>query len=415
MEKREKIIFVTGSTGFLGGAITRRLLVSGYRLRLLIRKRDNDTSPNSFGRESTIKELILENQLNECLTGQRSMTDDRAGTDESLYDLFLSNVEIFEGNITSRDLGLEEEDYKRLCCEVDEVFHCAAATHFEEQRVGELMVVNVEGTKKMLQFANSGKQKKFHYVSTAYVAGKQNDIVYENELVDEEPLFNNEYERSKFIAEQVVIKYARDNEIPYTIYRPSIIVGDSKTGATCKFDNLYIFMKVLCNIQKSFINHESEGLNDITVRVPGIPDALINLVPVDYVADAIVVILKAKESVNKIFHITNPYPPELDELRDLLMPVLGIEGINVKIDGQMEHKHLSAMERLFLRQTRTYYSYLFSRLRFDCRNTQSVLESTGIICPAITRGLVNVLVDFAISHNWGDEKRTELQKVEIAC
>ncbi len=415
MKKREKVFLVTGSTGFLGGAITRRLLVSGYRLRLLIRKRDNDTSPNSFGRESTIKELILENQLNECLTGQRSMTDDRAGTDESLYDLFLSNVEIFEGNITSRDLGLEEEDYKRLCCEVDEVFHCAAATHFEEQRVGELMVVNVEGTKKMLQFANSGKQKKFHYVSTAYVAGKQNDIVYENELVDEEPLFNNEYERSKFIAEQVVIKYARDNEIPYTIYRPGIIVGDSKTGATCKFDNLYIFMKVLCNIQKSFINHESEGLNDITVRVPGIPDALINLVPVDYVADAIVVILKAKESINKIFHITNPYPPELDELRDLLMPVLGIEGINVKIDGQMEHKHLSTMERLFLRQTRTYYSYLFSRLRFDCRNTQSVLESTGIICPAITRGLVNVLVDFAISHNWGDEKQTESQKVEIAC
>ena len=415
MKKREKVFLVTGSTGFLGGAITRRLLVSGYRLRLLIRKRDNDNSPNSFGRESTIKELILGNQLNECLTEQRSMTDDRAGTDESLYDLFLSNVEIFEGNITSRDLGLEEEDYKRLCCEVDEVFHCAAATHFEEQRVGELMVVNVEGTKKMLQFANSGKQKKFHYVSTAYVAGKQNDIVYENELVDEEPLFNNEYERSKFIAEQVVIKYARDNEIPYTIYRPSIIVGDSKTGATCKFDNLYIFMKVLCNIQKSFINHESEGLNDITVRVPGIPDALINLVPVDYVADAIVVILKAKESVNKIFHITNPYPPELDELRDLLMPVLGIEGINVKIDGQMEHKHLSTMERLFLRQTRTYYSYLFSRLRFDCRNTQSVLESTGIICPAITRGLVNVLVDFAISHNWGDEKQTESQKVEIAC
>ena len=415
MKKREKVFLVTGSTGFLGGAITRRLLVSGYRLRLLIRKRDNDTSPNSFGRESTIKELILGNQLNECLTEQRSMTDDRAGTDESLYDLFLSNVEIFEGNITSRDLGLEEEDYKRLCCEVDEVFHCAAATHFEEQRVGELMVVNVEGTKKMLQFANSGKQKKFHYVSTAYVAGKQNDIVYENELVDEEPLFNNEYERSKFIAEQVVIKYARDNEIPYTIYRPGIIVGDSKTGATCKFDNLYIFMKVLCNIQKSFINHESEGLNDITVRVPGIPDALINLVPVDYVADAIVVILKAKESVNKIFHITNPYPPELDELRDLLMPVLGIEGINVKIDGQMEHKHLSTMERLFLRQTRTYYSYLFSRLRFDCRNTQSVLESTGIICPAITRGLVNVLVDFAISHNWGDEKQTESQKVEIAC
>jgi len=415
MEKSEKIILVTGSTGFLGSAITRRLLVSGYRLRLLIRKRDNDTSPNSFGRESTVKELILGNQLNECLTEQRSMTDDRAGTDGSLYDLFLSNVEIFEGDITSRDLGLEEEEYKRLCCEVDEVFHCAAATHFENQRADELVTVNVKGTENMLQFANSGKQKRFHYVSTAYVAGKQNDIVYENEPVDEEPQFNNEYERSKFIAEQVVIKYAKSNEIPYTIYRPSIIVGESETGATCKFDNLYTFMKVLFNIRNAFSNHKSENLNDITVRVPGIPDALINLVPVDYVADAIVAILKARESINKIFHITNPDPPELCELRDLLMPVLGIEGINVKVDGQMEHKRLSAIERLFLRHTRTYYSYLFSRLRFDCRNTQSVLESTGIICPVITRDLVKVLVDFAISHNWGDGKQTESQKVEIAC
>ena len=415
MEKREKIFLVTGSTGFLGSAITRRLLVSGYRLRLLIRKRDNRALTASFGCEGTFKDLILGNQLEEYLPEQGSMANVRTGLDESLYNLFLSNVEIIEGNITSRDLGLEEEEYKRLCCEVDEVFHCAAATHFENQRADELVTVNVKGTENMLQFADSGKQKRFHYVSTAYVAGKQNDIVYENEPVDEEPQFNNEYERSKFIAEQVVIKYAKSNEIPYTIYRPSIIVGDSETGATCKFDNLYTFMKVLFNIQNSFINHESEGLNDITVRVPGIPDALINLVPVDYVADAIVAILKAKESINNFFHITNPNPPELSELRDLLMPVLGIEGINVKIDGQMEHKRLSAIERLFLRHTRTYYSYLFSRLRFDCRNTQSVLESTGIICPVITIDLVRVLVDFAISHNWGDGKQTASQKAEIAC
>jgi thioester reductase-like protein len=415
MEKREKIFLVTGSTGFLGSAITRRLLVSGYSLKLLIRKRGNRALTTSFGREGTIKELILGNQLNGCLPDQGSMTDGRTGSDESLCDLFLSNVEIFEGDITSGDLGLEEEDYKRLCCEVDEVFHCAAATHFENQRADDLVTVNVKGTRNMLQFANSGKQKRFHYVSTAYVAGKQNDIVYENVLVDEEPQFNNEYEKSKFIAEQVVIKYAKRNEIPYTIYRPSIIVGDSKTGTTCKFDNLYTFMKVLFNIRNGFVNHESENLSDITVRVPGIPDALINLVPVDYVADAIVAILKAKESINKIFHIANPDPPELSELRDLLIPVLGIKEINVKIDGQMEHKRLSAIERLFLRHTKTYYSYLFSRLRFDCRNTQSVLEGTGVICPAITRDLVKVLVDFAISCNWGERKQTASQKAKIAC
>ena len=413
MEKREKIFLVTGSTGFLGGAITRRLLISGYRLRLLIRKRGNHASTTSFGWEGAIKELILGSQFDGYLPEQGSMAGGRTGADESLSDLFLSNVEIFEGDITFMSLGLEEEEYKKLCYEVDEVFHCAAATHFENQRADELVTVNVKGTENMLQFANSGKQKRFHYVSTAYVAGKQKGIVYENEMIDE-PLFNNEYERSKFIAEEIVIKYAKDNDIPCTIYRPSIIVGDSNTGATCRFDNLYIFAKVLFNIRNSLTNRKSANLNDITVRVPGVPDALINLVPIDYVADAIVAILKAKASINKIFHITNPGPPELSELRDLLMPVLGIKGINVKIDGQMEHKRLSSIERLFLRHTRTYYSYLFSRLRFDCRNTQSVLESTGIICPAITSDLVKVLVDFAISHNWGDGKQTVLQEVGVA-
>jgi nucleoside-diphosphate-sugar epimerase len=414
MEKKQEIILVTGSTGFLGSAVARRLLASGYKLRLLIRKRDDDTSPNFFGWENTIKELIPGNQFDKYLSEQGSLAGIRMGADESLYDLFLSNVEIFEGDITSRDLGLEKDEYKRLCYEADEVFHCAAATHFENQRADELMIVNVKGTENMLQFANSYKQKRFHYISTAYVAGKQEGIIYENETADE-PLFNNEYERSKFIAEQVVVKYARSNEIPYTIYRPGIIVGDSKTGVTCKFDNLYTFAKVLFNIRNALTNHKSENLNDITVRVPGVPDALINLVPVDYVADAIVAILKGKETADKIFHITNPNPPELGELRDLLMPVLGINGINVLIDGQLELERLSTMERLFLRQTRTYYSYLFSRLRFDCRNTQSVLKRAGITCPAITKDLVKVIVDFAISRNWGEVKRPALQKAEIAC
>ena len=145
-------------------------------------------------------------------------------TGESLYELFLSNVEIYESDITHNNLGLETEEYSKLCYEVDEVFHCAAVTHFEMQGADEHVAVNIKGTEHVLQFANSGKQKRFHYISTAYVAGKQNCTIYENEMVDE-PLFNNEYERSKCVAEQFVVKYAKSNDIPYTIYRPGIIVG----------------------------------------------------------------------------------------------------------------------------------------------------------------------------------------------
>jgi thioester reductase-like protein len=410
MEKREKIILVTGSTGFLGSAITQRLLVSGYKLRLLIRERDNDTFQISFGRESLIKELILGYQLDEYSQELRRVVDERSNNDRSLHELFFSNVEIIEGDITSTSLGLEKQEYIKLCNEVDEVFHCAAVTHFEMRGDDEHVVVNIKGTENVLQFANSGKQKRFHYISTAYVAGKQNSIIYENEMVDE-PLFNNEYERSKFVAEQLVIKYAKSNDISFTIYRPGIIVGDSRTGATYKFDNLYLFVKVLLNIKNSFINHNGADFNNVTIRVPGDPYALINLVTIDYVADAIVAILKKRECVGNIFHITNPNPPRLCELRGLVMTLLEIKGMHVKIDRELEQKSLNTVEKLFLRQTRSYYPYLFSKLRFDSSNTQKALKGTAIICPAVTKELVEVLIDFAVSHNWGEGKRTVLQKV----
>lgn len=412
MEKMKKVILVTGSTGFLGSAVTRRLLVSGCKLRLLIRKRDSDSYQTSFGSKSLIKELILGDQLEECSQGQCRVVDGQLNNEKSLHELFFSNVEIYWGDITFCGLGLERQDYRRLCGEVDEIFHCAAATHFENQCADELKTVNVNGTENMLHFSCAGKQKRFHYVSTAYVAGKQNGIVYESK-VGNEPLFNNEYERSKFIAERLVIKYAESNEIPYTIYRPGIIVGDSETGATCKFDNLYIFAKVLFNIRNSFFKHKSKDLNDITIRVPGDPNTLINLVPIDYVADAIVTISGKRESVDNIFHITNSNPPKLSELRDLLIPLLEIKGVRVQIDREPEQKSLNTMERLFLRQTRSYYSYLFSKLQFDDKNTQKVLEDTGIICPAMTKELVKVLMDYAVTHNWGERKVRKLEEVEM--
>ncbi len=410
MGKSEKVILVTGSTGFLGSAIVKRLLVSGCKLRLLIRRRITDSSQMSFGRDDLVKQLILGDQLDEYLQEQCRVADGRSNNDECIYKLFSDNVEIVDGDITSSSLGLEKQEYITLCNEVDEIFHCAAVTHFEMQGDEEHVAVNIKGTENVLQFANSGKQKRFHYVSTAYVAGKQSGTIYENGMVSE-PLFNNEYERSKFVAEQLVIEYTKSNDLPYTIYRPGIIVGDSKTGATCKFDNLYLFVKVLLNIKNSIDKHKNEELNNPTIRMPGEPDALINLVTIDYVADAIVAILEMRESIGGIFHITNPNPPRLSELRDMVMAVLEIKGMHLEINRELEKQNLNTVEKLFLRQTRTYYSYLFSKSRFNDSNTQKALKGTGIICPVMTKELVAVLIDFAVYHNWGEEKLAVLQNI----
>jgi len=410
MKKSEKVILVTGSTGFLGSAIAKRLLVSGCKLRLLIRRRDTGSSQMTFGRDDLVKQLMLGYQMDGYLQEQCRVADGRSNNDESLYELFSNNVEIVDGDITSGSLGLEKQEYIKLCNEVDEIFHCAAVTHFEMQGDEEHVAVNIKGTENVLQFASSGKQKRFHYVSTAYVAGKKSGTIYENGMVSE-PLFNNEYERSKFVAEQLVIKYTKSNDIPYTIYRPGIIVGDSKTGATCKFDNLYLFVKVLLNIKNSSDKHKIEDLNNLAIRVPGDPGALINLVTLDYVADAIVAILEMRESIGGIYHITNPNPPRLSELRDMVMAVLEIKGMHLEINRELEKQNLNTLEKLFLRQTRTYYSYLFSKLRFNDSNTQKALKGTGIICPVMTKELVAVLIDFAVCHNWGEEKLVVLQNV----
>lgn len=407
--KNVKNIFITGAKGFLGSSIAKRLLTSGHKLSLLVRKRNGSN-------KLSIDDIILNNYLPGC---------EQTVTDQSLCERFFDNVEIYEGNITSEFLGLDKDVYGKLCNEIDVVFHCAAATHFEDQKANELIDINVGGTENVVLFANSGKKKRFHHISTAYVNGKHEGVSFEKAL-DNGLQFNNEYERSKYIAEKVVVKYAEDNAIPYTIYRPSIVIGDSVTGFTCKFDNLYLFAKVLFNIKNSHLNSRRKdilgnGENDLLsnkttkpiIRVPGEEDAPANLVPIDYVADAIVEISKNSDSINKIFHVTNPNPPTIIELRDSLMSVLGIDGVVIEIDGQMEGKSLNTLERLFLRQTKTYYSYMFSKLSFDCSNTAKILKGTGIKCPAISYDLIKLLIDYAVSHDWGEKKPLQSQKMVV--
>ncbi|MCP5007008.1 MAG: NAD-dependent epimerase/dehydratase family protein, partial [Planctomycetes bacterium] len=235
IEKLRKKLFITGGKGFLGSAIIERLLVAGYELRLLVRPDGEKTTGYGY------------------LPENHSSVKDNAQ--------YFGNIEIYEGDITSPFLGLGQCVYDRLAVEIDEVFHCAAATHFESSGAGELNTINVHGTENVLRFAHEGRIKRFHYISTAYVAGKQNCTVYEDELTNE-PTFNNEYEKTKFLAEKMVIEYSRSNRVPYTIYRPGIIVGDSTTGFTCKFENVYTFIKVMLNIRNGG-PHKQRGMDDV--------------------------------------------------------------------------------------------------------------------------------------------------------
>src|SRR5215210_4766428 len=188
------------------------------------------------------------------------------------------------GDIEQRELGLAERTGERLRGDVTTVLHCAASVSFDLQ-LEEARSVNVEGTRRMLEFARTcDRLERFSYVSTAYVAGEPGGLFREDELaVGQE--FRNPYERSKFEAELALRSEGAD--LPLQILRPSIVVGDSSTGRTSSFNVLYGPLKAF-----------ARG------AVPAIParrDAPVDIVPVDYVADRVHDL--ATRGPNGTFHV----------------------------------------------------------------------------------------------------------------
>ncbi|MDI6760833.1 MAG: SDR family oxidoreductase [Candidatus Brocadiaceae bacterium] len=407
-----KTILVTGATGFLGGNLIKRLSGKGYRLLALVRDKGGKATPGKRGWDGF---------LNGGGNGER-----------------LGDVELVQGDITLPLLGLPSRRFRRLAWQVSAIFHSAALTDFTDRT--HLFRTNVEGTRHLLQFALLGRKKHFHHISSAYVAGKFRGTFCEEDF-NKNQGFNNSYEESKFNSETMVRRFAGEHLLPFTVYRPSIIVGDSETGHTQCYKGFYAFARALFLIKERFlkrhVGHSGEASRGTVCRVPtkvtpveipmrvfGVPDALINLVPVDYVAEAISEISKRPEAQGKTFHLTNPHPLTLAQLADKTSQALGIEGVEpwyqdggvmgpsthsqdkgAGLDGDLnpvahDRTRLSPTERLFLHYTRPYIPYLQSHLSFDTSNTMNVLNGT-VTCPKITRSLVSLLINKAVEDRWG--------------
>lgn len=395
---KQKTILITGATGFLGNYLTRELFEAGFYLKLLIR---NSASGQAKERISEVFPLV--------------------GATESVFDTLSDRIEIIDGDVSQKRLGLNAQDYSRLSDTVDEVFHCAAATKFCNGSDNTLVPTNVYGTEHIVWFCLSNKPKRLHYISTAYVAGTRRDTVFEHEL-EKRQTFNNNYEKTKFDAEKLLQQFTNKYTIPTTIYRPSIIVGDSKTGFTRNYDSIYVFGKGLNRLKNyemrnNYKDPQCSSRNDIghppSLRIPGDKHATINLVPVDYVTHAIVAISGQANSINKIFHIVNPSPPTLGELAEWMTVATGIHRIKIAPIYEFQARPQNLLEKLFLQGTEAFQPYLFGEPCFDSTNTKKLLSGTAIECPLITQELINLFIQYAIDTNWG--KKKQIEKNELSC
>ena len=288
-------------------------------------------------------------------------------------ELAQERLEILEGDITERHLGLGDADWQRLTSSITHVFHLAA---IYDLAVPEEIAqkVNVDGTGNVLDLCLAAERLERHaYVSTAYVAGKRHGVVYEHELLMGQE-FKNHYEATKWQAE-VWVRETMDR-VPTTILRPAIVVGDSQTGETEKFDGPYYILRTIAKAERF----------GRPVTQFGAADAPFNVVPVDFVVAAIAATAFLPEAEGETLHLVDPEPLLASELvRTLSQAYCGREPKGKVPPGLVTFGLRSKRMRQFFGNTpRESVAYLNHSVAFDTRRAVELLGPLGLAPPRFT-------------------------------
>ncbi len=260
-------IFLTGSTGYIGAHVTANLL-EHYKdpLNLLVRAKDDHEA-----------ELRLWRALQLHLDFPR------------FHNYLHSRIRVFRGDLTGPQFGLNDEDYGRLVETTDSVIHVAASLNRKSEK--SCLNVNLRGTLEVLQLAmharNQHGLRRFSHVSTVAVAGQRsNEVVTEDQSIDWGRSDYDPYARTKKFCEHMIRQLLP--ETPKTIFRPSIVLGDSRYAQTTQFDMV-----------KAFV---------FLARLPVLPfrpDDKVDIVNVDFVADAIATLHQKEKTDYDTYHLSS--------------------------------------------------------------------------------------------------------------
>ena len=323
-------VLLTGFPGFIGRRLATRLIDDGANLTALVEPRMADAAR-------------------------------KAAPD---------GLEVLEGDITEQRLGLADEDWERLTTELSSIFHLAAV--YDLAVPAEIAQrVNVDGTGNVLELCVAcEKLERLNYVSTAYVAGWRSGVVYEHELSLGQS-FKNHYESTKFQAEV----WVRDemDRVPTTIYRPAVVVGDSKTGETQKFDGPYFLLRVVSVAERRHMPLPQFGR----------AEAPFNVVPVDFVVDSLAAASAEPEAVGQTLHLVDPEPVTAAELlRILAREYAGLEP-RYRLPASLVTNmlRLGTVRKAFGGAPRESIVYLNHPVQFDTRRTREVLARAGLSVP----------------------------------
>lgn len=343
--------FVTGASGFIGRRLVARLLQRGGTVYVLMRARSLDK---------------LE-QLRDTWGAQSDA------------------VVPIVGDLTEATLGVSEKDLRRLKGKIDHFFHLAGG--YDLNADGESQyIANVEGTRHTLEFAEAVEAGYFHHMSSIAAAGTY-DGVFREDMFDEASGLNHPYFRTKHDSEALV---RRQYNRPWRVYRPGVVVGDSESGETDKIDGPYFLFKLIQKIRK--------------VLPPWMPTIGLegghwNLVPVDFVVNAMDHIAHLDGQDGQCFHLVDPEPHYLGEVLNIFARAGHAPTMTIRLNARMfgfipsnvieglgkvaPVRHIIKQILQDLGTPKELFQFINKPTRFDCRETTKALQGTDIKVPPL--------------------------------
>jgi thioester reductase-like protein len=361
-------IFMTGITGLVGSAFVVELCRQRKDCEFICLARK---SGNTSALERTQKII-----RDECaFDGYPEIADE-----------VISRVRVVEGDVVTIDPETMAKD--PLLADVDSIFHCAADVNLGKDPTGRTFRINYEGTKNMVALAKLLKVKEFHYVGTAYIAGKLVGTAYENNPLDSG--FNNPYEESKFLSEMLV----RNSGIPFSVYRPAIITGRLSDGRVRRPLAFYRIVEFLAKLKQN--RCMKAGLDpadwvDMGLRFRAAASERVYFVPIDYVQQAITALFQ-KPVCNRTYHCTGNSPVQTHQIQQAICNILKISNVKISV-GEADGTE-STESNLMSKFLGDLLPYFASNITFDQRNIADALGNDFVDKEFGEKGLEKIIRSF---------------------
>jgi thioester reductase-like protein len=367
---RQGELLLTGATGFLGIEVLARCLEHDSRnVIALVRAPDDESA---------------QRRINDTLA---DALGDAAAEHEG-------RVQAVAADVSRPGLGLSDEKVRELAERTRTVVHCAASVSFA-QPLACARQVNVGGTSEMLSFAETAMQhgglERYVHVSTAFVSGTHPGRFYEKDLYLGQG-FRNTYEQSKCEAELLLRATKR---LPVTVLRPSIVVGDRQTGWTSAFNVIYWPLRAF-----------AKGLLSV---VPAVPTSPVDVVPVDYVADAIHALARHPAAAGHTYNLTaGAATTTIGEIATIASDYFEQPTPTLIPPADFDLDAVDPARQRVFAEAATYFPYFSVQTRFDNRQTRALLDPLGIHTSPLSEYL-DRLLDFATHSRWGKRPITRAQ------